>query len=565
MSTFGNILSVARTAISAQQAAMQVISHNIANAQTDGYSRQRVEMQPNYPLVLPFGSLGTGVSISDVTRGRDALLDGSFRRDTAATEGYGMQHDLLGEIESILHEPSDGALASSLDAFWNAWSDLSNNPGNPVQQNVVRQRGSQLAYMFNNYTTRLNELVSRTRDRLTQAVGEVNSLASRIATLNGEINAAESRGNQAPDLRDARDKLADEMAKLGVSRAEPQADGTLSIYIGGMAIVSGNQAQTVEIRGGSTVALAIVGDADTLQNVSGPLGSMVDFINTDAAGVQSRLDDLARGLVNGVNEYHAAGWTAAGDALGNANWNPANGPTGSRVNFFDAASLTAGTIRLSDEVLADASVIASGDVQNSPGLNNIAIAIGTLRDDTGMDALRTRMGANFATQIGFAAGTTYADHYQQTVSDLGVQVADADRQHTVFDTLATQSDHRRTAVSGVSIDEELTRLMQYQQVRGRHTRRDGGRSDDAVADLDGVAHADSQPPTWRRNRDRGRIRVVVLACDRRGVRLGIEAPSHVSIVREEIVAQIAAENRRAGAPSHAPDWLGVAKRDVDRA
>lgn len=470
MSTFGNVLSVARNAIAAQQAAMQVVSHNIANAQTEGYSRQRVEMQPNYPLVLPFGSLGTGVSIADVTRARDALLDGSFRRDTSSTEGFGMRHDLLSEIEGIFNEPSEGSLAASLDAFWNSWSDLSNNPGNPVMQGVVKQRGAQVAYTFNSYTTRVNELVSRTRDRLASAVDEVNSLATRIATLNGEINAAEASGNQAPDLRDARDKLADQMAALGVSRAEPQADGSLSIYIGGMAIVSGNASKPVEVRPGSTLTIGLVGDADPLINVTGPLASMLDFINVDAAGIQGKLDELARGLVNGVNEYHAAGWTAAGDALGNSNWNPANGPTGSRVNFFDAASLTAGTMRLSDEVLADATVIASGDVQNAPGNNSIALAIGALRDDSGMDALRVRMGANFATQIGFAVGTTYGEHYRQTVSDLGVQVADADRQHTVFDTLATQSDHRRTAVSGVSIDEELTRMMQYQQAYVAATR-----------------------------------------------------------------------------------------------
>jgi flagellar hook-associated protein 1 FlgK len=463
MPTFGSVLSVARNAIAVQQAAIQITSHNIANAQTTGYSRQRVEMSPNYPLVMSFGSLGTGVEIADITRSRDSFLDAAVRGETASAEGYGMRHDLFSEIEGIMNEPSDAALAETLDAFWNSWADLSNNPGSPVAQSVVRQRGAQVAYMFNSTTTRLNELVNRSGNRLLGTVSEVNALASKIATLNGEITAAESAGNQAPDLRDARDKVADDLSKLGVSRADIQKDGTLSVYIGGVAIVSGGQSRTVDVRAGTTTSIGIVGDPDALIGVGGSLAAMIDFINVDAPATQSRFDELARGIVNGVNEYHASGWTASGDALGSANWIPANGPTGSRINFFDPASLTAGTIKLSAEVQADATVIASGDVQNAPGNNSIALAIGALRDDSGMDALRTRLGATFASVIGFVAGTSYAEHYRQSVSDVGIQVSDADRQKTVFDTLAQQADHRRTSVSGVSIDEELTHLMQYQQ------------------------------------------------------------------------------------------------------
>ncbi|MBV6521264.1 MAG: hypothetical protein MNPFHGCM_01397 [Gemmatimonadaceae bacterium] len=463
MPGFGSILSVARTAITVQQTAIQTTSHNIANAQTPGYSRQRVEMSPMMPLVLPFGSVGMGVEIADIARLRDTFLDGSFRRDAAATDAYGMRRDLLGEIESILSEPSDSALSATLDAFWNAWADLSNNPGNPISQGVVRHRGQQVVDMFSSTTSRLSDLANRTRERLTLTVGEINSLAEQVARLNGEISAAEASGNQAPDLRDARDRLCDQLARLGVSRAEPQQDGSVAIYVGGMAIVSGNRSRALEVRGGTAVAIGLVGDPDPMIGVSGALAAMVDFINVDSVAAQSRLDGLARGLVNGVNEYHASGWTASGDALGNSNWNPLLGPTGSRVNFFDTASLTAGTISLSAEVLNDPTVIASGDVQNAPGNNNIALALAALRDDGGMDALRTRLGANFGAVIGFPPGTSYAEHYRQTVTDVGVQVADAENQRVVFDAMATQADARRMSVAGVSMDEELTRLMQFQQ------------------------------------------------------------------------------------------------------
>ena len=129
----------------------------------------------------------------------------------------------------------------------------------------------------------------------------------------------------------------------------------------------------------------------------------------------------------------------------------------------DAAFTTGGTIRLSAEVTANAAVIASGDVQNAPGNNTLALALGALRDDTGMAALQARMGANFATQIGFASGESYGDHYSYSVTNLGVQAADARNQYEVYDTLAMQSENRRSSVSGVSIDDELTLMLRHQQ------------------------------------------------------------------------------------------------------
>jgi flagellar hook-associated protein 1 FlgK len=214
----------------------------------------------------------------------------------------------------------------------------------------------------------------------------------------------------------------------------------------------------------------MVGDLDPVQTVGGQAGQMMRFVNTDVPALRGRLDSFAKGLVNGVNEYHASGWTAAGDALGGANWNPLNGPTGSRVNFFDASFTSAGTIRLSAEVTNSAAVIASGDVQNAPGNNTLATAMAALRDDAGMAALQTRMGANFATQVGFGTGESYTDHYTATVTNLGVDTADAHSQFDVYDALSSQADNRRASVAGVSIDEELTSMLRHQQAYTAATR-----------------------------------------------------------------------------------------------
>jgi flagellar hook-associated protein 1 FlgK len=174
--------------------------------------------------------------------------------------------------------------------------------------------------------------------------------------------------------------------------------------------------------------------------------------------------------VNGVNEYQASGWTAAGDTLGGANWNPANGPTGSRVDFFDPAWTTAKTMRLSAAVAADSAVIAAGDTQNAPGNNTVALLLSSLREASGMSALQSRLGAGFASQIGLPAGVSYGDFYRQAVADLGLQASSAQTASATHETLASNADQRRLSVSGVSLDEELTKMMQYQQAYVAATR-----------------------------------------------------------------------------------------------
>lgn len=464
MSTFGSILSIARSAIAAQQTAVQVISQNVANAETEGYSRQRAELVASTPQRFGFGSVGTGVLVGNVVRMRDSLLDANYRTEASTAEGFGLRRDLLTQVESIFGEPSDQALSSSLDAFWSSWSDLSNNPGSSSAQAVVKQRGIEVASTLNRLASRLNDLEATTRTRLASSVDEVNRLANQLGELNGKITAAEVSGGQAPDLRDARDKIADQLAKIGGARIIPQSNGTVSFLIGGVTIVDGKFARPIEVRTGPPTGIGLVGDVDSLPQVEGPLGAIATLLNTDIPSIRTKLDSLAKGLVNGVNYLHTSGWTAAGDALGNGNWNIATPPTGSRVNFFSPTGVTAMSITISAEVAANAGVIASGSTQNAPGDNALALTIGSLRDGNGIAALQTSMGAvAFAAQIGLTGGATFGDAYRDTVTNVGMEVRAADSSATVYETLASQADTRRSSVNGVSIDEELTLLIRHQQ------------------------------------------------------------------------------------------------------
>ena len=454
MSTFGGILSIARSAISAHQAAIQVVSHNIANAETPGYSRQRAELQEGWPERLPQGNVGTGVFVRDVSQMRDTLLDGSYRRDTSNAGFFGLRRDLLGQVEQIVHEPSDNGLAASLDAFWNSWADLANAPNNPAARQVVQQRGAQVAGTLNAFAARLNEVQSDSVARLNEGVDQINRLATQVAELNGQIVAAESGGKTAGDLRDTRNLLVDQMSSLADVRVDIRADGAFGITVANQTLVDGTAHKAIEVRGTPpSLQLGFVGSSgDPLPPVGGELGALRDVLNRDIPQTRQQLDSLASGVVSAVNTAHEKGWSPAAEP------GPPPAPSGwagSNVDFFDPAGVTAASIQLSSAVAGDKNMIASGAVFGGTGDNATALEMAALRDT--------------AVSVG-GTTTTLAGYYRNVVSTVALNVNSADSSAAVHETLAAQSDQRRQSVSGVSTDEELVQLMRSQQAYVAATR-----------------------------------------------------------------------------------------------
>jgi flagellar hook-associated protein FlgK len=241
--------------------------------------------------------------------------------------------------------------------------------------------------------------------------------------------------------------VADRLSQLAGTRAEMQKDGSVSIYLNGMALVSGVAARELEVKGGVTPQIGFVGDPDALQTLGGELASLVGVIKHEARRPRSR----HREWCERISHERLDG---SGRCVGQRELEP-----------------TLRTHRVARGILRHGWRL--GGVDQALGgsrANNIALALSALRDDAGMDALRLRMGANFATQVGFATGESYLEHYQATVSGVGVSVSDAQSQRSVFTTLAQQADIRRTSVSGVSLDEELTLMMRHQQAYVAATR-----------------------------------------------------------------------------------------------
>lgn len=446
MPSLEGLLSIARTAIISQRAAMDVAGHNIANAETAGYTRQRVQLTPTTPESSALGIFGTGVAVTTVLRLREALLDQQVRQQAAPAAGFSTRSSLLGTIEGVFGEPSANGLASSLDAFWNSWSDLASDPSNSTAKTVVQQRGAAVAATFNRYANQLADLDTSTRSGIADTIGTVNRLASQIAAVNAELLPAEAGGNTANDLRDARDQLIDKLSQLIPVSVIDRANGSDQVMIGGMPLVDGASAKSLTLGNGVPLTVTITGDSDTLRSLGGKLGATLDVVNTDLAAARVGLDTLASSLIAEVNALHATGWSPPSGAAGN--WNPAAPPTGSGILFFDATPVntTARNIRLSAPVAANAAAVAAGSMLNAAGDNSVALGIGGLRD--------------FAAT---APGSSFGAGYRSLVASVASGKAAAADSSTVYDTLAQQATQRRQAAGGVSIDEELVSLMSHQQ------------------------------------------------------------------------------------------------------
>jgi flagellar hook-associated protein 1 len=437
-----HLLGVARTAIQIHERAVSTTAHNISNAHTDGYTRRRLNLQANAPVLTQFGSFGTGVRMTGLERIRSEWLDVSFRGESANASGSALRRDLLAQVEGVFGEPSEQGLSAAFDRFWSSWSDLANMPTSDSARAAIRQNAEHIASTLHGYVGRLDALRQNTNLRLDAAVGDINALTKQIGDLNRQIVAAEVNGHVAGDLRDARDQMIDQLSKLGPIQVVDRADGSNSVILGTTTIVDGIDSKPLVARNTGTAENPRWGifesgrATDPVRIDRGEIGEMIGLLNNDLPSIRRQLDTLAEALVRGVNHLHEQG-------------DPPGAP------IFDPEMLGAGTIRVSDAVRADATLIRAG--LDGPGDNSIALAMAGLRD-----RVPVAFDANGEPQQ-LLGGKAFAAYYQDLVTTLGLQVSASDRDAAVAETLAHQALLRRESVTGVSIDEEMIQLIRHQQ------------------------------------------------------------------------------------------------------
>ncbi len=463
-----SLFSIARSALLSYQTALQTTAHNVANAETVGYSRQEVVFNANVPVRLYNGNLGTGVHIDTIQRKRDLLLDDNYRSTAVLSGSTTMRRDLMQKVEDIFGEPSDAGMANALDQFWNAWSDLSAQPNSLAARSVVQQRGRQLAQLFNDYDTQLTQQRNSNLELLSNTVSRVNTLASQVAELNNRILGSEGAGHVANDLRDMRDQALDELAHVAGARVIFQPNGTATVLIANSTLVESNSWNALSARlevitppptdpvTDVPVRISLGGSPDRLAPLDGELGAITVVLNEDIPAYRGRLDAMAAQLVTAVNDVHTAGYIFSGNAV----------PGSSAGNFFaDGTEVLGGvtvshpvkaaTISLDADIAADPGRIAASANANGPTDNGTAQALAALRL---LDGSVSWTASNGTSETG-----SFIGFFRSLVTRLGVDVSAANDSSRTAESMLQQSELRRQSVSGVNSDEELVNMLRIQQ------------------------------------------------------------------------------------------------------
>ncbi|BCJ87864.1 flagellar hook-associated protein FlgK [Effusibacillus dendaii] len=483
-------LEVAKRGLFAQQTALNTVSHNVANANTEGYSRQAVDMTTFEPLQYPAvtkgteaGQLGQGVDVVQIQRLRDRFLDSQYRRENSSLSEWNIKSQTLDKLQIIMNAPSDTGLATVLTNFFNAWHDLSVAPDNPTSRELVKQRGLELVGTLNLMNNQLSNLDTDLISNINTEVNQVNSFLGQIQQLNKQINMVETTGtDKANDLRDRRDLLVDQLSKFMDVQVTESANGMYSITTGGtpgttLLDINNNTASVAydPVANGINVTGPAAAGTTAVTLVGGEIKGLIDSRTTYVASYKRQLDAFVEGLAEGsftitkpdgttatyagVNGLHQAGYTL-------------HDPTLTGIPFFTkpagASTFTAANIQVNSQIVSDVKYIAASDSSYTDA-SGTHVYVGN-----GTNALLLGQVANqtvaFTTPGATVPQGTPGEYLRSLVGKLGLQAQEASRYKGNQDTVVQQVNNQRQSVSGVSIDEEMANMIKFQQAYNASAR-----------------------------------------------------------------------------------------------
>ncbi|MCX5915577.1 MAG: flagellar hook-associated protein FlgK [Deltaproteobacteria bacterium] len=459
MSGLSAILNIAQGAMNATQMAMQVISHNIANVNTPGYTRQKAVVQTQAPLDLNRLKIGTGVLVDSVTQCFDRFTTRAIHEKTSSLKDYESKALVLSSVEASWNETEESSLSQTLDEFWNAWQDLASNPGGTAERTALLEKAKILTGKFNSLSQELGQTAQNLNTNIQMGVEEVNRLAGQIAKLNEQIGAAEGSQTTANDLRDQRNQLLEELSGwVGITYLE-QDNGSVTVLTReGLLLVNGHESWDLSAAGDSIYYNGIENDvSDRL--TGGKIGGWLDLRDETLPQYRANLDEMAGTLIQGVNNLHRAGYTLSG---------------GTGMNFFEDFQTAPGVpnpgdysgaaayISLSSDVLGSPENIAAGGASGAPGDNGNALSIAALQTDGSLNIRKWTITDRGETTSSRLQTGTLDDYYQSLIGELGILAEETNENQDSTQSLLDSLAKVRDSVSGVNLDEELTEMMKVQ-------------------------------------------------------------------------------------------------------
>jgi flagellar hook-associated protein 1 FlgK len=459
MSTFRSLQTV-RTGLDAARRAMDIVGRNVANANTAGYSRQMVSFQAAEPSQAIL-SAGGGIKDVNVLRYRDEFVDRQFR-SRSGFQGYQeTRTQQLSQAEQILGNLSETGLRTAMDQFFNAWQTLATNPNQPFARSQVVSTAEQFLSQAAGSFQELAGMRVDLDTALQTKAADINSAAGQLADLNQAISLGKLTQQETNELQDRRDVLLDSLAKLAGVTSAKQSDGTVSVYLGSLPLVEKNTAHPISWKSGveadmdTDPALTSIQQSLTTYTWNGttmpavfPGGEMKALMELRDQGIpdyMKTLDSLVRAVATQVNTVHTA------DA--NLDGTPDAPP------FFTIGPNWM-EFGVNPAIKADPSqILAAGTTPAGSGDGERARQIGNLRD-----AAILTGGPVGSKQV------NPGEYLRSFTAQVGLQLQDAQRSSDSAALQVSQADSYRQSVSGVSLDEEMSKMVQFQQAYNASAR-----------------------------------------------------------------------------------------------
>ncbi len=459
MGGISSILNIMREAMLVQQKAMQVTSHNIANADTPGYTRQRVVFESNPVLFNNRLKLGLGVKMAEVVQAFDRFTTQSIQQRTSALSEFESKKSVLDFLQAVLNEGDGSGLTQSLEEFWNAWGDLSNNPGGLLERTILLKKATTLSQRFRFLYNQLIQMKNEMSGNLNIGLQELNTLTEEVASLNGKIVAAEAGGTRANDLRDQRNTLIEKISQFTDIQTLEMENGSVTVITAsGMALVDGVQSFSL-LQAGEEIHWNEIATDIRDRLSGGKIGAWLDLRDEILPQYMANLDELAGTLIYQVNQLHFNGYALDG-STGKTFFIP--NPGDDYVAGIPALSFSgaAGAIALSSDVEGIPQNIAASSAAGGSGNNENALAILGLQDRI-VDIRKWiyERGSAPSSQV---HSLTLDDYYTILVGDMGLLAEEIDQGRDFEASLINQLNEVRDSISGVNLDEEMVNLMKYQ-------------------------------------------------------------------------------------------------------
>jgi len=317
-STFTGI-EIGKRSMVAHQQGMTTAGHNLSNASTEGYSRQRVEFSPFEPIYLPGlnreetpGQIGQGTVVERIERVRDELLDKRIVAQGSG-EGYWETRDkYVLQLERLYNEPADVSIRGRMDAFWDAWQELSLHPADSAPRKAVLERGKTLIDSIKERYKGLTSLQNMAEEDIQGTVKRVNELSRQIAGLNEQIQKIEAQGDNPNDLYDRRDLLVEKLSSIIDITTDGRDPDEFVIHTAGNVLVQGRIGRQfdlvsgIDTEGFSHVVWKESGEEAHFS--SGSLKALIEMRDVTLRGEIQNLDSMTMNFIDLVNEAHRAGY-----------------------------------------------------------------------------------------------------------------------------------------------------------------------------------------------------------------------------------------------------------------